>query len=76
MASSTIIHAAGLMPPSIGLVKTWCGLRVGQDKLAVIGTRREVNCLRCAKVGVTKTWPPGCARHWRGVIRRRNAKVQ
>jgi hypothetical protein len=70
------IHAAGMLG-CIGKRRTWCGLLVDDDQLAIIGTDREVDCLRCARSGIAqshaKRWGYSHRKWWQQVMKRRAA---
>jgi hypothetical protein len=58
------IHGAGLIPASTPLQKTWCGRRVTEEQLPLVGTDREVNCKTCLRIHAPR------AEFWRKAIRR------
>jgi len=45
-----IIHRTGLMPPSFGPVKTWCGRRVPIERTGHIQVRGRKLCKVCEAV--------------------------
>jgi hypothetical protein len=62
--SALRVHGAGLIPASTPLQKTWCGRRVPEEQLPMLGTDREVNCKVCLRIHAS--W----AEFWRKAIRR------
>lgn len=45
-----IIHRTGLMPPSSGPVRTWCGRKVPIECTGHVEIRGRKPCKDCAKV--------------------------
>lgn len=45
-----IVHHTGLMPPSFGPVKTWCGLKVPIEKTGHVQIRGRKMCKRCQRM--------------------------
>jgi len=56
-----ILHRTGLMPPSFGPVKTWCGRKVPIDRTVHVEIRGRKPCKVCAKIVAMKKrkgiWP-------------------
>lgn len=56
-----IVHRTGLMPPSFGLIKTWCGLSVPIERTGHVEIKGRKKCKRCAAVVARKKrlgiWP-------------------
>lgn len=56
-----IVHRTGLMPPSFGLVPTWCGLRVPIEQTYHVEIKGRKLCRDCAKIVARKMrlgiWP-------------------
>jgi hypothetical protein len=65
------VHAAGLLGGSEKRL-TWCGRRVDDDQLPIIGTDREVNCLSCARSQQARShaqrWGYSYQERWKGVL--------
>lgn len=58
-----IIHRTGLMPPSCGPVKTWCGRKVPIESTGHVEINGRKLCRACAKIVARKKrlgiWPWG-----------------
>lgn len=62
----TTIHATGLMPPSFGPVRAWCGRRVPIERTRHLPANadRPITCRTCRKLAARR------ARFWAAEIRR------
>lgn len=68
-----IVHWSGLMPPSFGPVRTWCGRRVPIESTYHVEKRGRKVCKCCAAVVARKKrlklWP------WSPIKRKRKPKL-
>lgn len=59
--SKPIVHRTGLMPPSFGPVRTWCGLKVPIERTYHVEKRGRKLCGRCSAIVARKKrlgiWP-------------------
>lgn len=58
-----IIHRTGLIPPSSGPIRTWCGRRVPIESTAHVEIKGRKRCKVCEAVAARKRrlglWPWG-----------------
>lgn len=56
-----ILHRTGLMPPSFGPVRTWCGRKVPIDRTGHVEIRGRKPCKVCQRIVARKKrlklWP-------------------
>lgn len=43
------VHATGLMPPSFGPCKAWCGRRVPIERTMHVDANKRITCKTCRK---------------------------
>jgi hypothetical protein len=64
------IHMAGLFGG--GMRTTWCGRRVDDDQLPILGTDREADCVACARSvqarGHAARWSYDYQKRWKSVL--------
>jgi hypothetical protein len=67
------IHMSGLFGGSGRRRRTWCGRLVDDDQLPIIGTRREANCIACARTTQARLhailWDYDYQTRWRALLR-------